>query len=413
MYSMLLAIIYFAFISLGLPDALVGAGWPVMHQDLGVPVSYAGFITMTIAIGTILSSLQSDRLTRKLGTGLVTTLSVALTAVALLGFSVSTEFWMLILWAIPYGLGAGAVDAALNNYVALHYASRHMSWLHSFWGVGAAISPFIMSYSLTQGLGWNTGYRVVAILQMVLVAILFAGLPLWKKVHPTVPAAAAGEGGDEGEGGQTLERAVGNDGKEKPLGLIGALKIKGVPFVLLGFLAYCALEATAILWASTYLVQQRDVAASTAASFASLYLLGITAGRFLSGFVADRVGDRNMIRLGILGVCIGVILIALPLENDTLALAGLVIAGFGSAPIYPSIIHSTPANFGPSKSHAIIGIQMASAYLGATLAPPLFGFLGQAVGMWLFPFYLAALAALMLVMTEALNRSVAAHPAQP
>ena len=413
MYSMLLAIIYFAFISLGLPDALVGAGWPVMHQDLGVPVSYAGFITMTIAIGTILSSLQSDRLTRKLGTGLVTTLSVALTAVALLGFSVSTEFWMLILWAIPYGLGAGAVDAALNNYVALHYASRHMSWLHSFWGVGAAISPFIMSYSLTQGLGWNTGYRVVAILQMVLVAILFAGLPLWRKVHPTVPAAAAGGGGDEGEGGKTLERAAGNDGKEKPLGLIGALKIKGVPFVLLGFLAYCALEATAILWASTYLVQQRDVAASTAASFASLYLLGITAGRFLSGFVADRVGDRNMIRLGILGVCVGVILIALPLENDTLALAGLVIAGFGSAPIYPAIIHSTPANFGPSKSHAIIGIQMASAYLGATLAPPLFGFLGQAVGMWLFPFYLAALAALMLVMTEALNRSVAAHPAQP
>lgn len=410
---MLLAIIYFAFISLGLPDALVGAGWPVMHQDLGVPVSYAGFITMTIAIGTILSSLQSDRLTRKLGTGLVTTLSVALTAVALLGFSVSTEFWMLILWAIPYGLGAGAVDAALNNYVALHYASRHMSWLHSFWGVGAAISPFIMSYSLTQGLGWNTGYRVVAILQMVLVAILFAGLPLWRKVHPTVPAAAAGGGGDEGEGGKTLERAAGNDGKEKPLGLIGALKIKGVPFVLLGFLAYCALEATAILWASTYLVQQRDVAASTAASFASLYLLGITAGRFLSGFVADRVGDRNMIRLGILGVCVGVILIALPLENDTLALAGLVIAGFGSAPIYPAIIHSTPANFGPSKSHAIIGIQMASAYLGATLAPPLFGFLGQAVGMWLFPFYLAALAALMLVMTEALNRSVAAHPAQP
>ena len=413
MYSMLLAIIYFAFISLGLPDALVGAGWPVMHQDLGVPVSYAGFITMTIAIGTILSSLQSDRLTRKLGTGLVTTLSVALTAVALLGFSVSTEFWMLILWAIPYGLGAGAVDAALNNYVALHYASRHMSWLHSFWGVGAAISPFIMSYSLTQGLGWNTGYRVVAILQMVLVAILFAGLPLWRKVHPTVPAAAAGGGGDEGEGGKTLERAAGNDGKEKPLGLIGALKIKGVPFVLLGFLAYCALEATAILWASTYLVQQRDVAASTAASFASLYLLGITAGRFLSGFVADRVGDRNMIRLGILGVCFGVILIALPLENDTLALAGLVIAGFGSAPIYPSIIHSTPANFGPSRSHAIIGIQMASAYLGATFAPPLFGFLGEAVGMWLFPFYLAALAALMLVMTEALNRSVAAHPAQP
>ena len=410
---MLLAIIYFAFISLGLPDALVGAGWPVMHQDLGVPVSYAGFITMTIAIGTILSSLQSDRLTRKLGTGLVTTLSVALTAVALLGFSVSTEFWMLILWAIPYGLGAGAVDAALNNYVALHYASRHMSWLHSFWGVGAAISPFIMSYSLTQGLGWNTGYRVVAIIQMVLVAILFAGLPLWRKVHPTVPAAAAGGGGDEGEGGKTLERAAGNDGKEKPLGLIGALKIKGVPFVLLGFLAYCALEATAILWASTYLVQQRDVAASTAASFASLYLLGITAGRFLSGFVADRVGDRNMIRLGILGVCFGVILIALPLENDTLGLAGLVIAGFGSAPIYPSIIHSTPANFGPSRSHAIIGIQMASAYLGATFAPPLFGFLGEAVGMWLFPFYLAALAALMLVMTEALNRSVAAHPAQP
>ncbi|WP_207203758.1 MFS transporter [Actinomyces minihominis] len=393
MYSTLLAMIYLAFVSLGLPDSLVGAGWPVMHGDLGVPTSYAGIITMLIAVGTIVSSLQSDRLTRRFGTGVVTTTSVALTAAALIGFSTASEFWMLLIWTIPYGLGAGAVDAALNNYVALHYSSRHMSWLHSCWGVGAAISPFIMSYSLTQGLGWSSGFRVVGLIQIIITFLLLAGIPLWNKVNPPVVTKADDSDEDVAAAGPHISVAQ-------------ALKIRGVPFVLAAFFTYCAIEATTILWASTFLVQDRAVAATTAASFASLFLIGITAGRFLSGFIADRVGDRGMIRLGTLLVGVGVVLIMIPLENDGLALAGLVTAGFGCAPIYPSIIHSTPTNFGRHTSHAIIGIQMAAAYLGSTLMPPLFGFIAQGVGMWLFPFYLALLAVVMFVMSELLNRSV-------
>ena len=391
MYSLLLAIIYLAFISLGLPDSLAGAGWPVMHGDLGVPVSFAGLLTMIIAAGTIVSSLQSDRLTRRFGAGLVTAASVGLTAVALLGFSFSGSFWLLCLWAVPYGLGAGAVDAALNNYVALHYSSKHMNWLHCFWGVGASISPFIMSHALSGGLGWSGGYRIVGIIQVVLVALLFLTLPLWRRVNETHPEHAP-----EGVDGEPT----------KPLGLAGTLRLPGAPMLLIAFFGYCALEGTFILWSATFLVQEREVLPATAAAFASLYLLGITAGRFLGGFVADRLGDRQLIRIGIATVALGVILVALPLENDVPALAGLVIAGLGSAPVYPAIIHSTPTNFGRENSQAVIGIQMASAYLGMTLMPPLFGALSGWLGLWIFPLYAGLLVALMLVMSEWLNRIV-------
>ncbi len=394
MYSVLLAIIYLAFISLGLPDSLAGAGWPVMHADLGVPVSYAGLLTMIIAAGTIVSSLQSDRLTRRFGAGLVTAVSVGMTAVALLGFSFSGSFWLLLIWAIPYGLGAGAVDAALNNYVALHYSSKHMNWLHCFWGVGASISPFIMSHALTGGLGWSGGYRIVGIIQIVLVALLFLSLPLWGRVNQAHPEHAP----------------EGSDGApSRPLGLAGTLRLAGAPMLLIAFFAYCAIEGTFILWSATFLVQEREVAPATAAAFASLYLLGITVGRFLGGFVADHLGDRQLIRIGIATVAAGVVMVALPLESDVLALAGLVVAGLGSAPIYPAIIHSTPANFGRENSQAVIGIQMASAYLGMTLMPPLFGALSGWLGMWLFPLYAGLLVALMLVMSEWLNRIVAAR----
>ncbi len=392
MYSLLLSIIYFAFISLGLPDSLVGAGWPVMHDDLGVPIAYAGIITMIIASGTIVSSLMSDRLTRKLGTGLVTALSVALTAAALVGFSTSDSFWLLCLWAIPYGLGAGAVDAALNNYVALHYSSRHMSWLHAFWGVGASISPFIMSYALTEGLGWAAGYRIVGIIQIALTVLLFIAIPLWRKVNPDIP-----QDHDVQEGTPTA----------KPLSLRGALRIPGVPLILLAFLAYCALESTAMIWSATYLVQDRGVTVETAAAFASFFLLGITAGRFLSGVIADKLGDRQLIRYGFLLIGLGALMIALPLETSVFALAGLVFAGFGAAPVYPAIIHSTPENFGRHNSQAIIGIQMAAAYTGSTLMPPLFGVLGTWLGMWIFPFYIIVFVVLGLVMTERLNSLVA------
>jgi len=392
-YSLLLAIIYVAFVSLGLPDSLIGAGWPVMHDDLGVPVAFAGFITMIIAVGTIVSSLASERLTRRFGAGLVTAVSVAMTAAALVGFSFSGTFLLLCLWAVPYGLGAGAVDAALNNYVALHYAARHMNWLHSFWGVGASISPFVMSYALTSGLGWTGGYLVVGVTQAVLTVALIAALPLWGKVNQTHPHHD--EEADDGAGHRTH------------VPIAQAVRIPGVTLIISAFFAYCALESTAILWSSTYLVSGRGVDVATAAAFASLFLLGITAGRFLAGFFADRIGDRLLIRGGFLGVAVGAGLIALPLDTDVLALAGLVVAGLGCAPIYPAIIHSTPANVGRRSSQAVIGIQMAAAYTGSTLAPPLFGALSAWVGPWVFPFFLAVLAALGLVMSERLNRLVA------
>jgi fucose permease len=400
-YSLLLAIIYIAFISLGLPDSLVGAGWPVMHHDLGVPVAFAGIITMIIAGGTILSSLASERVTRRFGVGVVTAVSVGMTAGALVGFSVSGSFWMLCLWAIPYGLGAGAVDAALNNYVAVHYAARHMNWLHACWGLGASISPFIMSFALSSGAGWSTAYLIVGLIQAALTFTLLVSIPLWGKVNPIVPA------------GQGLATDEAQEGGEEPPGrgsthvpLAKALRIPGVILILTAFFAYCALESTAILWASTYLVTDRGVAPATAAAFASLFLLGITAGRFLAGFFADRVGDRQMIRGGFATVGVGVVMLAIPLETNALALVGLVIAGLGCAPIYPAIIHSTPVNFGRRNSQAIIGIQMAAAYTGSTFAPPLFGAISTWTGMWIFPLFLALLVALGVLMSERLNRLV-------
>ncbi len=391
MYALLLAIIYIAFVSLGLPDSLVGAGWPVMHGDLGVPVSYAGILTMIIAAGTIVSSLLSDRITRRLGVGLVTAISVGMTAAALVGFSFSGEFWMLCLWAIPYGLGAGAVDAALNNYVALHYAARHMNWLHSFWGVGASISPFIMGYAIGGDLGWSGAYQIVGVIQAVLTVLLFLSLSLWGRVNAKVPAHI--EEDDAANAGHVSLRS--------------ALRIPGVTLVLGAFFAYCAVETTAILWGSTYLVGERGVDVATAAAFASLFLLGITIGRFAAGVFADRVGDRALIRGGFLAVALGVVMIALPLPTVVVALAGFVLAGLGSAPIYPAIIHSTPVNFGKHNSQAIIGIQMAAAYTGSTFMPPVFGALSAWAGMWILPVYLLVLVALGLVMSERLNTVVA------
>ena len=387
MYSLLLIIIYLAFISLGLPDSLIGSAWPVMQGELGVPLSFAGIVTMIIAGGTIVSSLLSDRLTRRFGAGLVTAVSVLMTAAALWGFSLSRSFFLLCLWGIPYGLGAGAVDAALNNYVALHYSSRHMSWLHCFWGVGASISPYIMGYCLTGPSGWSGGYRTVAVLQMALTAILFISLPLWKRRQT---------GGAEG----TQEA--------RALSLGQTLKIKGVPLILIAFFCYCAVEQTAGLWASSYLVQFRGIDPELAARFASLFFLGITGGRFLCGFIAEKLGDTRLIRIGIVTVIGGVVLMALPIAGDLPALAGLVVIGFGCAPIYPSIIHSTPANFGRENSQSIIGVQMASAYIGTTFMPPLFGLLAAHVHIGLFPLYLLLLTALMLLMVEKLRRTVAA-----
>lgn len=385
MYSLLLAIIYLAFIGLGLPDSLLGAGWPAMYLQLGVPISYAGILSMIIAGGTIISSLLSDRLTARFGAGLVTAVSVGMTAAALFGFSVSNSFLFLCFLAIPYGLGAGSVDAALNNYVALHYSSRHMSWLHCFWGVGVTISPYIMSFCLSQKLGWSGGYRFVSVIQIVITALLFLSLPIWKKRIPLTD-----------KNGKT----------EKPIGLKNALKIKGVPFVLLTFFGYCALETTAGLWASSFFVEYKNVSVETAAQFASFFYIGITVGRFLNGFIADKFGDKAMIRVGILICLTGTLMIALPIPFQFVSLAGLLVVGLGCAPIYPCVIHSTPKNFGEKNSQAIIGIQMASAYTGSSLMPPVFGLLAEHISIGLYPIYLMIFAVLMLVMNERLNKAV-------
>lgn len=375
MYSFLLALIYIAFISLGLPDSLLGAGWPVMHGELAVSVSYMGIVSMVISGGTIVSSLFSDALTRKLGTRTVTVLSVFLTVIALFGFSFARRFWMLIVFAVPYGLGAGAIDAALNNYVALHYKAKHMSWLHCFWGVGTIVSPFIMGYALTHA-AWNHGYRIVGFIQLAIAVLLLCTLPVWNVNKK--PLAAT----------------------QKSVGLLGALKIKGVPFLLLGFFAYCAAEATAMQWASTYFVEVKGISVERAAAFASLFYIGITAGRFIGGFVTDTLGDRKMIVIGTCVLAVGIVALLLPVRSYVLSLAAFVTIGAGCAPIYPCIIHSTPYNFGAQNSGAIIGIQMASAYVGSTFIPPLFGLLGNILGFKIMPVYLLFFVVLMLVMTQ-------------
>lgn len=415
MYSLLLVIIYIAFISLGLPDSLIGSAWPVMHRDLQVPVSYMGIITMLISGGTIFSSLLSDKMTRRFGTGLVTAVSVLLTAAALFGFSVTNSFWLLCLWALPYGLGAGGVDASLNNYVALHYASRHMSWLHCFWGVGCSVSPYIMSFALTGYSSWSLGFGIVSVLQIVLTAALFCSLPLWKKAAgaPEAPTDMAGKNTSQGHdslGKNPLSEKTdpvpdNPSSPAKALPLKKVLQIRGVPLVLITFLSYCALEATAGIWASSYLVQYRGIDAETAARFASLFYLGITFGRFLCGFVADRLGDRLLIRIGTLTALAGALLILLPLRIHLPALAGLIVIGLGCAPVYPSIIHSTPDHFGRENSQAVIGVQMASAYLGSTFMPPLFGLLAVHVSIGLYPLYLLLFGGLMLFMSERLRRA--------
>ena len=382
MVHLLLAIIYISFISLGLPDALLGSAWPTMYGEFEVPVSFAGVISMIIALGTIISSLMSDRLTYKLGTGRVTAISVAVTAIALLGFSVSHSFWMLCLWAIPYGLGAGSVDASLNNYVALHYSSRHMSWLHCMWGVGASAGPYIMSYVLSGGQHWTAGYRVIGILQIILTAILFFSLPMWK-------------GQKQADGGET--------DASKPLAFGEVIKIKGAKEVMITFFCYCALEQTSGLWASSYLALYKGVPNETAAFFGSMFFIGITIGRAINGFLTIKFTDTQLIRLGQGIIGIGVAAMLLPM-GQIVSLIGLILVGLGCAPIYPCVIHSTPAHFQADKSQALIGVQMASAYVGICLMPPLFGLIANHISVSLLPIYLLAILVAMVVMHERLVR---------
>ena len=380
MFYLLLTVIYLSFIGLGLPDALLGAAWPTMYPQFEIPVSYMGLVSTTISIMTVISSLQCDRLIRKFGAGKLTAFSTAITAVAMIGFSMSTEYWMLFIWAVPFGLGAGSVDSALNNYVAIHYKSWHMSWLHCMWGVGAAIGPYLMGIALTGGHGWNRGYFYVFIIQATLALLIFISLPIWKQSDR-----------------EEVEK------KMKALSLKEILKIPGTKSVMILFFCYCAIEQTAGLWASSYLVLSKGVTEEVAARFASLFFIGITVGRALSGFVSMKLNDRNMIRLGSSIIIVGIAIMLLPL-GKTAALTGLVIIGLGCAPIFPCVIHSTPIYFGTERSQSVIGVQMASAYAGNCVMPPLFGLIANHISISLLPIYLIILILGLIFMHENLCR---------
>ena len=379
MLSLLLPVIYLAFISMGLPDSMLGSAWPSMYTGLGVGVSACGLISTIITASTVVSSLLCDRLHARFGTGRIVAVSTGITALSLLGFSLSSQYWMLCLIAVPYGLGAGSIDAVLNNYVALHYQARHMSWLHCMWGVGCSIGPMLMGRALTGG-GWQLGYRWVAMIQAGMTLVLFISLGLWQEK----PAQ------DGGEAHQSLTFKQ-------------ALRVPGALEAMLGFLAYCGMESTTGLWAASYLTLQRGVSPAEAASWASLFYLGITVGRLLCGFLTLRLDDRRMVTLGQWGMLAGIVLLALPLPSP-FELAAMVVIGMGCAPVYPSMIHDTPRLFGQQRSQSLIGLQMANAYVGSALMPPLFGLLGQNLSFGLYPFFLLALLALDMAARRRLYR---------
>lgn len=391
MTTILLVIIYLAFISLGLPDSLLGAAWPVMQSDLGAPLETAGFLFMTIAGGTIISSLFSGKLLKRFGTGKVTFVSVLMTAGALLGFNFAPSVVWLVICAIPLGIGAGAVDAGLNDYVAINYKAHHMSWLHCFWGVGATLGPIIMAQFIMGESSWRSGYFVISGLQFALVIILLFTLPLWNRVTKNSNITVKEEA-EESNG-------VINDEEEKDL---KPLQIKGVKLALVSFLFYCGVEATIGLWGSSFLVNVKGLSAATAAGWVSLYYAGITVGRFITGFITFKMTNRTLIRVGQIIALIGAIILFLPLPS-IFSLVGFIIVGLGLAPIFPCMLHETPTRFGKKHSQTIMGYQMAIAYTGTTFVPPLLGFIASHSTIGIFPFCIVVFVAAMLLSSEKLN----------
>ncbi|CAH1198676.1 MFS transporter [Paenibacillus sp. JJ-223] len=384
MATLLLILIYLAFIGLGLPDALLGSAWSVMKQDIGATTEMAGYISLTVSFCTVISSLFASRLLHRLGTGKVTLISILFTTMALLGFAASSEFVFLILLAIPLGLGAGCVDAALSNYVALHFKAKHMSWLHCFWGIGAMTGPFVMSFWLTHGNNWRAGYFTVGMLLLVIVIALLASLPLWRIY----------EKGNIEEG--SAQKLVSN--RE-------AVRIRGVKSSMLAMLCYNGSETAAGLWIASFLIAGKGLDPAKAAAYTSLFYIGIIIGRVFSGFLSTSVSSKNLIRYGGLIGCFGLLVLVLPVPHWGAA-GALFIVGMGGAPIYPSIVHATPERFGEKASSSVIGLQMASAYTGSTLIPLMTGMVAGRFGMSWVPVILLALFGIMFVATETANRAL-------
>ncbi len=378
MFSFLLAIIYLCFISLGLPDSLLGAAWPTIYQDFNIPVSYAGIISVLISLCTIISSLFSDKLTKRFSPSVVTVASIILSATSLFGFFLSNSFYLLVIFAIPYGLGAGGVDAALNNFVALNFKSKHMSWLHAMWGLGATISPYLMGFALTNST-WNNGYLIVSIIQFSIAFFVFLTLPKWKNNKE-----------------ELIEKNT------KSLSFKQIFLIPGSVSCFVMFFCYCALEQTTMLWASSYLVENNQMDKDLAAMLASLFCIGITLGRIINGFLTLKKSDKFLINLGLKIIVLGVGLLFIPFTFTTII--GFILIGLGCAPIYPSIISLTPNLFGKENSQSFIGIQMAFAYLGTLLMPPLFGIFADNISVSLLPLYLFIILIIMIVMNILTNK---------
>ncbi len=386
----LLIIIYLAFISLGLPDALFGSVWPVMHNILNVSVESAGIITMITAGGTIVSSFFSDNLIRKFGTGIVTLVSVLLTGIALFLISFCSSFYLLCGLSVLLGIGAGSIDTALNNYVALNYKAKHMSWLHCFWGIGAMTGPILMSYFLTKGFEYNTGFRAVSYIQFGLAAILLFSLPMWKKV------ANNNANNSSNEEVQVPQIIISKS---------DLLKLKGAKEALIAFFCYCSIESTLGLWGSSYMVLVQNLSVENAVRYGSLFYFGITFGRFLSGFITAKLNNKQLVYLGLFFIGLGVLLILLPVGSNIVVI-GFVVAGFGCAPIYPSLLHETPKNFGYEYSQSIMGVQMACAYVGSTFSPLIFGAIAKYMSYSILPVYIGVILILMIYMVLKLNRKV-------
>ena len=378
MGSLLIAVIYLIFISLGLPDSLLGSGWPAMRVFFGVPSSFAGYVSMTISFMTIISALLSPRLMRKMQTKWIVIISIMLTVAGLLGFSVCTEYWMLFLMAVPYGLGAGAIDASINNYVAMHYSGSVMNFLHCFYGVGAMISPYIMASALRRA-RWNEGYRWTAYLQIAILVVCILSLPLWKRNQTK-------------EEEETLKNSA---------GIREVVRIPGAVQTLIAFFAYCSGEATCFLWVPSFFAgTKKGLSAGTIASFGSLIFGGLMLGRLIAGFISNHFGDRKMIRMGIVLELLGILVVMLPFPGYVVTAVGFVMIGTGMGPVYPAIQHMAPQNFGRKNSAAMIGLQMASAYVGSTFMPMVFGLLQEALGNWIMPWYLLIFAFLNIGMLE-------------
>ena len=380
---LLLIVIYLAFISLGLPDSLLGAAWPTMYESLNTPIHFAGIISMIVAAGTVVSSLFSAKFINRYGVANITTASVLMTALALLGFSYSESFVWLCLLAVPLGLGAGCVDVALNNYVAIHYQARHMNWLHCFWGVGASLGPIIMSWYLAAGQSWTNGYHTVGWIQIALVAVLLLSIPLWSK--------------------KSTEQGDHDDPESKP-SFKRLLSIPGLKSALAVFFLYCTIEATFGLWGASYLVIVRDFEAENAAKLVSLYYIGITVGRFISGFITSRLTNQSLVYLGQAMITLGLLVLLLPFEFTLIP--GFFLVGLGCAPIFPSLLHETPINFGEKNSQAIMGMQMASAYVGITIMPLFFGKLASYVGYMSLIWFIGVVLIVKIYTHIDLNRTV-------